>query len=121
MKLHFSFSFFDGFVIFLRNFDEILPEFHGNVQEMINCLEILTKSARKIRKMPEIISGISEKFHILFHFFTRLPRKQKRGTRKSPALQEGEPAGAQSLLGHEDPPGARGGRRQQLKKNLTPS
>jgi hypothetical protein len=35
-----------NFAIFLRNFDEILPEFHRNVQEMTNCLEILRKSAR---------------------------------------------------------------------------
>jgi hypothetical protein len=42
------------FAIFLRNFDENFPEFHRNVQEVTKCLEILRKSARKIRKMLEI-------------------------------------------------------------------
>ena len=67
--------------IFRRNFDEILqkkmPEFHRNGQEMTKCLEILRKSARKIRKnlMPEI-SGIFEKliFHFSFDFFNPLLR-----------------------------------------------
>ena len=54
------------FAIFRRKFDEILPEFHRNGQEMTKCLEILRKSARKIRKMPEM-SGICEKFHSSFH------------------------------------------------------
>ena len=71
MKFHFSFVFFDEFCDFLAKFDEILPEFHRNGQEMTKCLEILRKSARKIRKMPEI-SGIGEKFHSSFHFFNPL-------------------------------------------------
>merc|ERR1711907_371558 len=42
MKFHFSFWFFDEFRDFSwRKFDEILPEFHRNGQEMTNCLEIL--------------------------------------------------------------------------------
>jgi hypothetical protein len=79
------------FAIFRRNFNEILKEekneekkdcrnfmeFHRNVQEMTNCLDILRKSARKIRKMLEI-SGIKHfvrNFHFSFHFFIRLPIK----------------------------------------------
>jgi hypothetical protein len=50
-----------------------LPVFHRNVQEMTNCLDILRKSAIKIRKMLEIISGICDKFkivifHVIFSF-----------------------------------------------------
>jgi hypothetical protein len=61
------------FAIFRRKFDEILqtqnlPEFQRNVQEMTNCLEILRKSARKIRKLLEI-SGICEKFSFFSSFF----------------------------------------------------
>jgi hypothetical protein len=37
---------------------------------MTNCLDILRKSARKIRKkFPEFVRN----FHISFHFFIRLP------------------------------------------------
>ncbi len=61
-----------SFGIFLRNFDEILPEFHRNVQEMTNCLEILRKPARKIRTLLEI-SGFREIF-FSFHVFIRLPK-----------------------------------------------
>ena len=55
-----------------KEFYRILPEFQRNGKEMTNCLEILRRSARKIRKMLEI-SGICEKFHFSFHFFIRLP------------------------------------------------
>ena len=58
------------FAIFRRKFDEILPEFHRNVQEMTNCLEILRRSARKIRKMLEIY-GICEKFSFFISFFVQ--------------------------------------------------
>ena len=73
MKFHFSLliGFFEismNFAIFRRNFNEFLPEFHRNVQEMTNCLEILRKSARKIQKMLEI-SRISEKFSFLRSIF----------------------------------------------------
>mgnify|MGYP004154210459 CR=1 FL=1 len=44
---------------------------------MTNCLEILRKSARKIRKMLEI-SGICEKFSFFISFFIRLPDHYKR-------------------------------------------
>ena len=40
-------------VIFLRNFDGILSEFHGYSQKMIKCHEILIRSARKMRKKAE--------------------------------------------------------------------
>ena len=79
MKFHF-FAFFDefkqNFAIFLRNFDEILPEFHRNGLEMTKCLEILKKNARKIRKMAEN-SGIYAKFHsFMHHFFNHLLRQR---------------------------------------------
>jgi hypothetical protein len=35
------------FAIFRRKFDEILPEFHRNGQEITKCLEILRKTAKK--------------------------------------------------------------------------
>ena len=41
---------------------------------MTNCLDILRKSARKIRKMPEI-SGICEKFSFFISFFHSSPWK----------------------------------------------
>ena len=42
------------------------------MEEMKNCLYILRKSARKIRKMLEI-SGISEKFSFFISFFHSSP------------------------------------------------
>ena len=62
-----------NFAVFLRNFDEILPEFERNVQEMTKCLEILRRSVRKFWKMLEI-SRISLNlweffiFHFIFSF-----------------------------------------------------
>ena len=67
-----------NFAIVLRNFDEILPEFHRNVEEMTKCLEILRKSAIKNLEMLEI-SGICENFHFSFYFFIRLPSIQWTG------------------------------------------
>ena len=67
---HFRFSM--KFAIFRRKFNEILPEFHRNVQEMKNCLDILRKRARKIRKMLEI-SGICAKFSFFISFFHSSP------------------------------------------------
>ena len=67
----FSFSFQQksmNFVIFLLNFDKILPEFHEKFQEITKVLNILRNSARKILKMLEI-SGICEKFHFPCSFF----------------------------------------------------
>jgi hypothetical protein len=62
------------FAIFRRKVDEILPEFHRNVQEMKNCLDILRKFLRKIRKMLEISGKLFvQSFHFSFHFFIRLP------------------------------------------------
>ena len=59
--ISFSFSFQQksmNFVIFLRNFDEILSEFHEKFQEITKVLNIL----RNYFAMLEI-SGICEKFH----------------------------------------------------------
>ena len=67
VSFSFSFSFQQksmNFVIFLLNFDEILSEFHEKFQEIVNILNILRNSARKIRKMLEI-SGICEKFQFV--------------------------------------------------------
>ena len=61
-----------NFAIFRRKFDEFFPDFHRNVQEMTKCLEILRKSATKIRKMLEI-SGICEKFSFFISFFHSSP------------------------------------------------
>ena len=61
-----------NFAIFRRNFNENSPEFHRNVQEMTNCLDILRKSARKIRKMLEI-SGICEKVSFFISSFHSSP------------------------------------------------
>jgi len=70
----FQFRFSMRFAIFLRKFDEILPEFHRNVQEMTNCLDILGKSARKILKMLEISRiKVCEKFSFFISFFHSSP------------------------------------------------
>jgi hypothetical protein len=71
-KKSFVSRFFDEFCNFLQRFDEILPEFHRNIQEMTKCLDILRKSAIKVRKMLEIF-WICGKFHFSVHFFNRLP------------------------------------------------
>ena len=55
-------------VIFLRNFDRILSEFHGYSQKMMKYLEFLIKSARKMRKKTEN-SGTCAKFKISFVHF----------------------------------------------------
>ena len=85
------------FAIFRRKFNEILPEFHRNVQEMIKYLEILRTSARKNRKMAELFT----EFHVSFHFFTPLlssdsPRREVQ--RPGPRLGCGPPASASCLL-----------------------
>ena len=59
-------------VIFLRDFDGILSEFHGYSQKMMKCLEILRKSARKRREKAEN-SGIGAKFHSFISFFQSYP------------------------------------------------
>ena len=51
-----------NFAIFRRNFETILPEFHGNGKEMTKCLEIL--SAIKI---------------IFVHDFSHFSVKKKNG------------------------------------------
>ena len=70
-----------NFAIFRRNFDENLPEFHGNYQEMTKCIEILRKSATKIRKMLEI-SGICEKISFFISFFHSCPYQSVAGERE---------------------------------------
>jgi hypothetical protein len=81
----FSFSFFDEICdfsakiwwnfagIFLKK--KILPEFHRNCQEMTNCLDIVRKSARKIRKMAQNARKFRNQilweifiFHFIFSF-----------------------------------------------------
>ena len=71
-----------NFAIFRRNLDEILPEFHKYCQEMTRCIEILRKSATKIRIMVEISNfrnTISEKnfpranFSLFISFFHSCP------------------------------------------------
>ena len=47
-------------VIFLRNFDGILSEFHGYSQKMMKCHEILIRSARKMRKKAEKIRNLCQ-------------------------------------------------------------
>ena len=59
-------------VIFRRNFDGILSEFHGYSQKMMKCLEFLIKSARKMRKKAEN-SGIGAKFHSFISSFQSYP------------------------------------------------
>ena len=61
-----------NFAILLPNFDEILPEFHEELQEITEIFNILIKRARKIRKMLEI-SGICEKFHLFEWKFQSTP------------------------------------------------
>ena len=47
------------FAIFRRKFDEILPEFHRNGQEMKKCLDILKKCEKNARNFRKCwISGI---------------------------------------------------------------
>ena len=63
----FSFSFQQksmNFVSLLLNFDEILSEIHEKFQEIVQILNILRNSARKIRKMLKIF-GICEKFYFV--------------------------------------------------------
>ena len=59
-------------VIFLRNFDVFLSEFHGYSQKMMKRLEILIKSAPKTRKKAEN-SGIGAKFYSFISFFQSHP------------------------------------------------
>ena len=86
-----------NFAIFRRNFDENLPEFHRNCQEMTRCIEILRKSATKIRKMLEIRSSSIELSQSDYPFLgkklavsvedVRTPREQRclRGDFTTPA------------------------------------
>ena len=51
VSVSFSFLFWSlNLVIFPRKIDGILSEFHGYSQKMMNCLEILLNTARKIWK-----------------------------------------------------------------------
>ena len=42
-----------NFVIFLLNFDEILSEFHEELQKIANILDIFTKLPEKFGKMQK--------------------------------------------------------------------
>ena len=69
LSFSFSFRFWSlNLVIFPRKIDGILSEFHGYSQKMMNCLEILRKTARKMRKKAEK-SGIGAKFHPFLSLF----------------------------------------------------
>ena len=49
-----------------------MSEFHGYSQKMMNCIEILINSARKVRKKAEN-SGIGAKFYSFISFFQSHP------------------------------------------------
>jgi hypothetical protein len=79
------------FAIFRRNFDEILPDFHVNVQEMTNCLEILRKVREKFGKcykFPEFVRN----FHFSFHFFIRVLTAQPAARRRANRAARTEPS-----------------------------
>ena len=74
MKILFSFSFSFlqnsmNFVIFLQNFDEILSEFHEELQKIADNSDIFTKLPEKFRKILEI-SGFCDEFHSSVSFFS---------------------------------------------------
>ena len=58
-----------NFVIFLRNFDEILSEFHEELQKITDMLDIFTKLPEKFRKILEIF-GFCEEFHSSVSLFS---------------------------------------------------
>ena len=70
------------FAIFLQNFDEILLEFHAEMQEIANIQNFWIHDCQtKARKMSEI-SGIwtnFRKFHFSFHFFNPIPCRYTMG------------------------------------------
>ena len=51
-----------NFAIFRPNVDEILPEFHEELQQIIKVYNILIENVRTVLKMQEI-SGIYENSH----------------------------------------------------------
>ena len=62
-----------NFAIFRRKFDEILPEFHRNGQEMTKCLEILKKMREKfgkLQKFPEFVRNFIRSFHFFNHLLS---------------------------------------------------
>ena len=74
MKFSFSFSFsflqnLMNFVLFLLNFNEILSEFHEELQKIAVILDIFTKLPEKFGKMLEI-SGFCEEFHSSVSLFS---------------------------------------------------
>ena len=74
MKLSFSFSFSFllnsmNFVIFLLNFDDILSEFHDELQKIAVILDIFTNFLEKLRQMIEF-SGFCEEFHSSVSLFS---------------------------------------------------
>ena len=91
---------------FGNKFDEILPEFQRNGQEMTKCLDnlILRKCARKIRKMPEI-SGIGETFllqYSSFHYFNPILRSKHFETEAAAGGGGGGDAGLLERSGSSD-------------------
>ena len=61
-----------NFVIFLLNFDEILSEFHEELQKIAKFLDIFIKLPEKLRKMLDI-SGFCEEFHYSVSLFQATP------------------------------------------------
>ena len=60
-----------NFVIFLLNFNEILSEFHEELQKITFILDIFTKLPEKFGQMLEI-SGFCEEFHSSVSLFSIL-------------------------------------------------
>ena len=61
-----------NFVVFLLNLDEILSEFHEELQKIANILDIFTKLPEKFGKVLEI-SGFCEEFHYSVSLFQATP------------------------------------------------
>ena len=58
-----------NFAIFLPNFNEILSEFHDELQKIAFILDIFTELPEKFGKMLEI-SGFCEEFHSSVSLFS---------------------------------------------------
>ena len=61
-----------NFVIFLLNFNEILSEFHEELQKIANILDIFTKLPEKFGNML-VNSGFCEEFHYSVSLFQATP------------------------------------------------
>ena len=61
-----------NFVIFLRNFDEFLSEFHEELQNITDILDIFTKLPEKFGKCSKFPDFVKS-FILLFHCFQSTP------------------------------------------------